>query len=403
MRGIAPAIERRTSMSSTAKTPNIGLNQWEASDAPLRVDFNQDNLLIDAAVGEGQKQMDSMSAGLEDVNHNVYQLYMQHYYNSKDVPSRATMFFDGFTNVSMRDESTTADRIQVGGGKYGLCNWDAGYYINLLSGKDNLVLVGKSGSLQVDSVAQSYHAPGPFRLLSVSIIKENQLSAVHQLELSVYAANSQGVPLSKQQTLQNFQMNNSENGQKSELFCVLNQPVILASADFSLCLSAPTMAASGSSTQYVAPYCTYNSNPAAMGNIYTYPSGSQWTECSGSYQNAKLAMILHGSVVNDPPKWVAREVVMSRPCSQAVVFLTQDAASVGRIYPKLALYETGETLEPIEMNRDPAKDILLPDGKVETCFTVIQPTAKSRAQLTIQFDGIHESDKVYEYGCVLGG
>lgn len=38
-------------MSSTNKTNFLGLNSWIGSDVPKRADFNQDNALIDEAVG----------------------------------------------------------------------------------------------------------------------------------------------------------------------------------------------------------------------------------------------------------------------------------------------------------------------------------------------------------------
>ncbi len=38
-------------MSSTNKTNYLGLNSWIGSDVPKRADFNQDNALIDEAVG----------------------------------------------------------------------------------------------------------------------------------------------------------------------------------------------------------------------------------------------------------------------------------------------------------------------------------------------------------------
>jgi len=39
-------------MASTGTpTPNIGLNQWQSTDKPERVDFNSDNLKVDSALG----------------------------------------------------------------------------------------------------------------------------------------------------------------------------------------------------------------------------------------------------------------------------------------------------------------------------------------------------------------
>lgn len=39
-------------MSSTNKTTNLGLNNWNAADIPKRTDFNNDNGLIDKAIGD---------------------------------------------------------------------------------------------------------------------------------------------------------------------------------------------------------------------------------------------------------------------------------------------------------------------------------------------------------------
>ncbi|MBR5774367.1 MAG: hypothetical protein IKY44_05895 [Clostridia bacterium] len=38
-------------MSSTNKTPNLGLNSWEGPDKPKRADFNYDNEVIDTILG----------------------------------------------------------------------------------------------------------------------------------------------------------------------------------------------------------------------------------------------------------------------------------------------------------------------------------------------------------------
>lgn len=39
-------------MSSYNKTERLGLNNWAASDRPMRNDFNSDNLIIDEVLGE---------------------------------------------------------------------------------------------------------------------------------------------------------------------------------------------------------------------------------------------------------------------------------------------------------------------------------------------------------------
>jgi len=45
-------------MSSSAKTANIGLNQWAGSDCPKRADFNADNALTDAAIADHSQNAD---------------------------------------------------------------------------------------------------------------------------------------------------------------------------------------------------------------------------------------------------------------------------------------------------------------------------------------------------------
>lgn len=49
-------------MSSKNKTARLGLNVWEAADSPMRVDFNADNELIDAAVKSIEEQIAANTA-----------------------------------------------------------------------------------------------------------------------------------------------------------------------------------------------------------------------------------------------------------------------------------------------------------------------------------------------------
>ncbi len=45
-------------MPSTNKTPNLGLNNWIATDKPKRTDFTADNLLLDQIIGEHLEDTD---------------------------------------------------------------------------------------------------------------------------------------------------------------------------------------------------------------------------------------------------------------------------------------------------------------------------------------------------------
>lgn len=52
-------------MASTNKTPNYNLNQWVGTDTPQRIDFNDDNAAIDAAL---KANADAAEAALQAVN-----------------------------------------------------------------------------------------------------------------------------------------------------------------------------------------------------------------------------------------------------------------------------------------------------------------------------------------------
>lgn len=56
-------------MASTgAPTSNIGLNQWLSSDKPERMDFNNDNLKIDTALGENKVEQDEIKGMIGDLS-----------------------------------------------------------------------------------------------------------------------------------------------------------------------------------------------------------------------------------------------------------------------------------------------------------------------------------------------
>ena len=45
-------------MSSTNKTSNLRLNNWNGTDKPERIDFNRDNDIIDSAITEHKNDTD---------------------------------------------------------------------------------------------------------------------------------------------------------------------------------------------------------------------------------------------------------------------------------------------------------------------------------------------------------
>ena len=53
--------------SSGAPTPSVGLNQWQSSDKPERVDFNQDNNRIDTAIKNLQDEVEGMDTAIKDL------------------------------------------------------------------------------------------------------------------------------------------------------------------------------------------------------------------------------------------------------------------------------------------------------------------------------------------------
>lgn len=55
-------------MASSAKTENVALNQWAATDPVLREDFNADNLIIDRALRQSCKMAYGIFSGCEDMS-----------------------------------------------------------------------------------------------------------------------------------------------------------------------------------------------------------------------------------------------------------------------------------------------------------------------------------------------
>jgi hypothetical protein len=311
------------------------------------------------------------------------------------------MFFDGFSDTSMRDEATTADRLSTGGQtpSWYLCNWDWRFYASANVSQDSQVYVGFNNISRIQSVAQSYRASGPFRLLSLSFAKNQSINQSHALDLSLYTAGADGAPLSKQQDLTVYPITSAANSNAVILGYEASQPVVTDSGNFSICLSAPASLYNSTSVQYAWPYISSVYDRPNLSGVWRQPSGGAWAGYGSS--RAQWAITLCGSPVNEPPQWVAKEVVLSRPCSQATVFLTQDAASAGRIIPRISLFDEGETPVFLDMERELSKDLFLSGSRIETCWALIVPTPKTQAQLTIQFDGIHAGDRLYEYGCVL--
>ena len=380
-------------MSSTAKTPHLGLNQWEATDAPQRVDFNTDNQRIDAAIDGGRQQMDDMALNLEEVNHDIYRLYLQQYYDNKDVPHRATMFFDAFRDASMMDASTTAYHNLSA---FCLCNWDKRFYsVGSLTFDSSCWLSGSLNEHYV-GVAQSYPAAGPVRLSSLSLTyKPSYISgSSHSINLSLYAADAQGVPQTLRQVLTTFTRDITGGGENFAVNYNPASPLLINDANFAFALENSTLGGS----QYLQIGTRTQLGP--QGPVYGKKYGGAWAQQSVTSNN-RMGVTVVASQLNSPPKWVTKEIVLSRPCSKATVFVTQDAASAARNAVRIALYNAGETPVYMNMTHNSTRDLPLSDGKCEACYTYEQTAHKTRARLTLQMDGTNAGDRIYEYGCVL--
>ncbi len=49
-------------MSANNKTSNIGLNQWQGNEYPLRTDFNEDNTIIDTQITDLDTRVNSLES-----------------------------------------------------------------------------------------------------------------------------------------------------------------------------------------------------------------------------------------------------------------------------------------------------------------------------------------------------
>jgi len=380
-------------MSSTAKTPILGLNQWEASDAPQRVDFNADNLRIDTAMGDSRLRMDGIAADLEEVNHDLYRLYLQQYYEYKDVPHRATLFFDAFRDVTMMDAASNVYLDQV---NYCLCGWDKRFYGQGMLYYYDTCQLGLSDAGRDVGMAQSYPSAGPIRLhkLSVPYRPSYITGSSHSVNLSLYAANAQGLPQTLRQVLTTVTQGVTGGGENKTVDYSPASPLLIGDTHFAFAVENSTL----SGTQYLR--FGVNTQQGLQGPVFSQKYGASWAQQAVVY-DFRMIMSVTAAQISNPPKWVTREVTLSRPCSTVTVFITQDAASVARNTVKVALYNAGETAVYMNMARDSSKDIPLSGGKTETCYTYTQPMQKTRARLTLQLDGTNPNDRIYEYGCVL--
>jgi len=381
-------------MSSTAKTPNIGLNQWEATDAPLRVDFNEDNRLVDAAIRDDRQRMNDMTGNLEEVNHSLYRLYLQQYYEYKDVPRRATLFFDAFRDTSMMDISSTA---YIDIGNQCICNWDKDSVTGNASTYNANVQLGGWGSDRISGISNAYSFAGPFRIVRMNFSYiPSYFTTSRNIDLAVYNTNANGLPTSNRQVLRTVTQSVTGGGSVTQIAYEPAQPFVTATGNFAIAWESDTLG-TGGGTEY---WQLGQSFSGALRTLHRRPAGGAYQSFTlpGGY---RMAVELYGSCLQDPPRWVTREVVLSRPCAQATVYTTQNTASVGRLVPRVALYNAGNTPVYANMTRDASKDLVLSGGRTETCYTFTQADRRTHVRLSFQFSGQNIDDKIYEYGCVM--
>ena len=113
-------------MASTNKTENLGLNLWDGTDRPQRVDFNSDNMLIDEALGS---HIDNTSLHLTETEKARVKRPVQNlsYMGSGEstatvtlplVPSMVLVFCEGKPH-SVYDSTKSCTKVYCGMAVYG--------------------------------------------------------------------------------------------------------------------------------------------------------------------------------------------------------------------------------------------------------------------------------------------
>ena len=86
-------------------TEHYGLCQWAAEDSFLREEFNQDNAKIDGALNtlseELSEAQEENEEKLDPIRYNLYQLWLQRYYEGKETGMKKALLFDGFLDGSL--------------------------------------------------------------------------------------------------------------------------------------------------------------------------------------------------------------------------------------------------------------------------------------------------------------
>lgn len=101
-----------------SKTQNLGLNQWELADSFVMADFNEDNAVLDAAVGIAAEQAREAISAASVLRYNLYQMMLQNYYEGIYTGYKKGILFQGF--------ATSAGMSVAAGGLFDSSNYCLG-------------------------------------------------------------------------------------------------------------------------------------------------------------------------------------------------------------------------------------------------------------------------------------
>ena len=371
-------------MSSSQKTPYLSLNRWNATDAPLRVDFNSDNQIIDDLASRLETRLQALAYGVEDALFGVYALTLRAYYDNKTVNQRATLFFDGFSNYTQCDDTLTTAHLQDG-----MHHYDR-YFAEGTS------LLATQAFVKNTQFAHVMKPSGPFYLFETKVAIGNQFiyqSAPAAVQLCATTLDAQDKPTgSIASVLSSFEAKTEYNGSaRQHTFPVSAQGVYVDAGQYGLTLAVPGMQQANEWINFsmFARTRIPDSYLCNNGTATTYPY-------TASPLNGKLIYI------NNPPIYYSKEITPIRPVTTATLFITCDNASLGNLRPSLALYNPGGTPHYVALTNAPSDNAPTTDGLVESIWRLPAQPEATRARLRLQVSGYNTDNVIRQFGCILG-
>ncbi len=380
-------------MSSTNKTPALGLNLWEPDDAPLRADFNSDNLLIDTMGKTLQGQIGILTTGVQELRYQQYRTDLQNYYDGKSVPSRATLFFDGFLDTSMIVTAETTARISSGT----MQNLEEQYttfthaFFDLYQPRMGLV-----DGVRYTQVAQSFLLPGPFRLFQYTVSARTAPSLARTWSTSIWTTNDSGIPSVKVAEIEAGRaMSADVNTEFRPRTVSLASPLLIPSGCFAMVFSCPDIT-TNSQTENIQ--IGSGAPKGFCGSVFHY-NGTAWSQDTATARS--LYLPLFGALTETPPQIVSKTVALSRPCRKAVVYLTENATALGTTKVYLLAGNAGTPAVSYPMERQTGQTITMSGGQVEEAFTVSVPDSFTQTAVRIVLESESGEAAVSSYGCIL--